>query len=284
MLAVLAVLFWSTVATGFKLGLTTMTPAQLLLVASAIAFLLFGGCWFVIKPPRIRWPDFRHAAFLGITNPFLYYLILLEGYDRLPAQIAQPLNYLWALAIAILAIPILRQRTTPRLWVGMCISYAGVALLLSRGEIQEVANLDWLGIGLILTSTVLWAFYWLWQSRTEAHAIQFMTICFGVGTTFTWLYCLLTDGMPSLTPQNVLYGAWIGLLEMGITFLVWQAALNSTSHVARIAQLIFISPLISLFLIQSVLGEAIHMFTWIALPVILLGLLVVRMPSTPTRQ
>ena len=44
------------------------------------------------------------AAALGFLNPFLYYVVLFKAYDLLPAQEAQPLNYTWAITLAILFV------------------------------------------------------------------------------------------------------------------------------------------------------------------------------------
>ena len=67
---------------------------------------------------------------------------------------------------------------------------------------------------------------------------------------------------------------------MGVTFLLWQRALRLTSHAARIGQLIFLSPFISLALIGSVLGEHIHLTSVLGLAIIVAGLIVTR-PPTP---
>jgi drug/metabolite transporter (DMT)-like permease len=50
---------------------------------------------------------------------------------------------------------------------------------------------------------------------------------------------------------------------MGITFLLWSAALKQAENVSRVANLIFLAPVLSLVLIQWVLGEAIHPATLI---------------------
>ena len=86
-----AVLLWSTVATAFKLSLRHLTPAQLLFYAVVTSLLLLGGLALVRgefaglrgAPPR----QIRRALLLGLLNPFLYYLVLFEAYDRLPAQV-----------------------------------------------------------------------------------------------------------------------------------------------------------------------------------------------------
>ena len=102
--ALLAVALWSTVATGFKLGLRELAPLQLLFLGSAISTIVF-----VLAAARRGWPraglNVREGILFGAINPGCYYVILFEAYDRLPAQIAQPLNYTWAITLALLAVP-----------------------------------------------------------------------------------------------------------------------------------------------------------------------------------
>ena len=61
---------------------------------------------------------------------------------------------------------------------------------------------------------------------------------------------------------------YIGFFEMGIAFLLWSTALRRTERIARIGNLIFLSPVLSLFLIALVLGEAIHPSTLTGLALI----------------
>ncbi|MCZ6457993.1 MAG: DMT family transporter, partial [Gammaproteobacteria bacterium] len=147
--ALVAVLLWSSVATGFKLGLELMTPIQLLFAGSCISTIVF-----VIAAIRKGWPgtglNLREGALFGLLNPALYYLLLFAAYDRLPAQIAQPLNYTWAIMLAILAVPVLKQRLTGRTAVGIALSYVGVVVLLTQGEIDRIPELDWTGVALAL--------------------------------------------------------------------------------------------------------------------------------------
>src|SRR5690606_31812383 len=103
--ALLAVAAWSTVATGFKLGLRVLEPVQLVFlgaVASAGLFALLATLGRQWRPQQAPW---KSGLAFGLLNPFLYYLVLFEAYDRLPAQIAQPLNYTWAITLAVLAVP-----------------------------------------------------------------------------------------------------------------------------------------------------------------------------------
>ena len=275
-----AVVLWSTVATGFKLGLAAMRPLQLLAprqhrVRSRSS------------PPRTSWSGplprpraaLARAAALGLINPFAYYLVLFEAYDRLPAQVAQPLNYTWAITLAVLAVPILGQRLDRRTLAGILVSYLGVVVLVTRGEFTAFDTFDGLGIVLALGSTVIWASYWLATVRLGLHPVQMLLAVFTTGTACVVTACVLTEGLPPLTVENLGYGLWVGLVEMGVTFLLWQRALALTAHAGRISQLIFLSPFLSLVMIANVLGEAIHPSAVAGLVLIVGGLLLRPRPS-----
>jgi drug/metabolite transporter (DMT)-like permease len=101
-----------------------------------------------------------------------------------------------------------------------------------------------------------------------------MTASFAVGALAIGIACQLGHGLPAVTLQRLGYGAWVGLIEMGVTFLLWQHALRLTAHAGRIAQLIFLSPFISLILIDRVLGESVHASSFVGLAGIIAGLLI----------
>ena len=276
----LAVACWSTVATGFKLGLRLVEPIQLLLLGTLVSTLVF---WCAALPGaryRLSVKSIGIAALAGAMNPCAYYVVLFEAYDRLPAQIAQPLNYTWAVAMALLAWPILGQRPTWRALGGILLSYAGVVILLSQGQLEAPSNLSGLGVALALGSTLIWAGYWLVNTRIDIDPVGLMAWSFLFGSAYVGALCLLGPGLPPASLEVGFYGLWVGLIEMGITFLVWQRALRLTRHAGRIGQLIFLSPFLSFLLIGTVLGETIHTASLAGLAVIVAGLLVARPKST----
>lgn len=283
-----AVLLWSTVATGFKLGLRELAPLELLWLGAVTSFVFFAVASLVTG----RWPairalsgqDWLRLGALGLLNPFLYYLILFEAYARLPAQIAQPLNYTWAITLALLAIPVLGQRMSWRMGVGMLVSYCGVVVLLSQGRIDGFADVSGVGVALALGSTLVWATYWLATVRASEDPLVMMTAGFAVGAVAIGLACGFTLGLPELSLRRLGFGAWVGLVEMGVTFLLWQQALRRTAHAGRVAQLIFLSPFISLVLIDQVLGEQVHGSSLVGLAGIVAGLLIAGRPQARSTQ
>ena len=271
--ALAAVALWSTVATGFKLGLDAMAPLQLLALGSVASLAFFVAAYLAVRPGPAPRAALRRAAVLGLVNPLAYYVVLFEAYDRLPAQIAQPLNYTWAITLAVLAVPILGQRLDRRTLAGILVSYLGVVVLVTQGEFTGFDRFDGPGILLALASTVLWAGYWLATVRLDLHPVALLLAVFAAGTPCVVALCALTVGLPPLTLENVGYGLWVGLVEMGVTFLLWQRALALATHAGRISQLIFLSPFLSLAMIANVLGERIHPSAVVGLVLIVAGLL-----------
>ena len=280
--ALSAIALWSTIATGFKLGLREFTPGQLVL-AGVVASTIFFAIVHLVRRTRVPRESIVRltrrqvaaAVLLGLLNPFVYYFVLLEAYDRLPAQIAQPLNYTWAITMAVLAIPVLKQRLDVRAWSGVALGYVGVVILLTQGDFTSFDRFDPAGIFLAVLSTLIWASYWLLGRRWlgEVDPARTLIVGFSSALPAIALVVAVTDGLPIFSMRLVGFAIWVGLLEMGVAFLMWQRALQLTERTGALAQLIFLSPLASLVLIGTVLGEDIHASAIVALAAILAGLL-----------
>lgn len=110
----LAILFWSTIPTAFKISLGELPILPVLTIASItsaiilLTIIIAGRNFDLIM--RSSPKELLGSAFLGFINPFLYYLILLKAYSLLPAQVAQPLNMIWPIILVFLSVLILGQK------------------------------------------------------------------------------------------------------------------------------------------------------------------------------
>lgn len=277
LMAAAAVLMWSTVATAFKLTLAELPIATLVLIATTTSALVLlvavtiRGELALLRPTlRGHW---RGTLLRGALNPALYYPVLLGAYDRLPAQLAQPINYTWAIVLTVLAAIVLRQRITRHDYAAGIACYAGVIVIATQGQLDGGAFADVAGIGLALVSTLIWAVYWLLDMRDERPPTVGMCLNFLVAIPPLAVWCALVPGAFGMTPAGVAGAVYIGFFEMGLAFLAWSAALRLAPNSSWVANLIFLSPFISLQLIALVLGEMIHATTWGGLCLIVAGLL-----------
>ncbi len=273
-----AVLMWSTVATAFKLALQWLSPIQLVLLASVTSILLLSGVllWQRKLPLALSYAKQRPGFFLlvGAINPFLYYLVLFKAYDLLPAQQAQSLNYTWAITLALLAVPFLKQQLRKQDLLAMALGYFGVLVIATRGDLLSMQFDSVLGVLLALFSTLLWAGYWIINTRNSGDPVASLLVAFCFSLPMVLAYCWWSDGLPSFNAKAWLGAAYVGLFEMGIAFVCWVLALKFTNNTARISNLIFISPFLSLFFISYFLNEVIEPATYLGLVLIISGLLI----------
>jgi drug/metabolite transporter (DMT)-like permease len=271
------VVLWSTVASAFKLALRELEPAQLLFYASLTSLLVLG----TIQVARGRLSaSFRctkrellRSAGLGFLNPFIYYLILFGAYDLLPAQVAQPLNYTWALVLALLSVPILKQRLAATDVAACLVCYAGVVVV-SLGGGGGTGSVHAGGVALALASTVVWALYWIWNTADRRDAVSTLFMGFLFGTPLTFLWCGAVSSLRVSAPHALLGAAYVGIVEMSVAFVLWLSALRLSENTARVGNLIFISPFLSLAFIRFAVGEVIRPGTVAGLALIVGGLLV----------
>ncbi|WP_240036527.1 DMT family transporter [Halomonas urmiana] len=268
-----AVALWSTVATAFKVALTYMSPLELMWLASLVSWALMG---VLVARQGLLGQALKHgwrtAAWAGLMNPVAYYLVLFAAYDRLPGQEAMALNYTWALAMAFLAVPLLGQRLTRMDVIAGLIAYAGVWVIATRGAVFDVAFADPLGVGLALASTLLWALYWLLNVRDHRPALVGQWQNFSVGVPVLTLLLLLGPGLEWHGWAGLGAGVYVGLFEMGIAFVLWQLAVHKVSRTAKVSNLIFLSPPVSLLMLFFIVGEPILPSTLVGLVLILGGL------------
>ncbi|EGR0751983.1 DMT family transporter [Vibrio vulnificus] len=274
-----AVLLWSTVATAFKLTLAEFSPIQMLTVASVVsAMALLTICALQGKLTQISTTFLSNPWYyllLGLINPLAYYLILFKAYDLLPASQAQAINYSWAITLTLMAAVFLGQKIRKQDWVACVFSYVGVIVIATKGDLLGLSFESPVGVALALTSTLLWAGYWILNTKNQADPIVGVLLGFLVAIPFAIALTVIEgQSWGQISMHGWLAVTYVGLFEMGVTFVLWLSALKLTNNTARISNLIFASPFISLMLLSSIIGEEIHPPTLIGLMLIIAGLVI----------
>jgi drug/metabolite transporter (DMT)-like permease len=269
LLTLLAVTFWGTAASAFKIALQYVTPYILLFYSvlfSSIALLIIlilQGKIFQLK--KVSLNQIGKAALLGFINPFFYYIVLFKAYSLLPGQIAMSLNYGWPLALTLLSVPILKQTLSRAQLIAIVVSFMGAIVIATRGELASFGEVSKLGIVLAFGSTIIWATFWLLNAKDGLEPVikLFLGFCFGL--FYAFLFSPLFGGLQIPDTKAFLPLVYIGLFEMGITFVLWLTALQLSSSAARVGNLIYISPFLSLVFLWLIIGEEIHTATFIGL-------------------
>lgn len=271
--ALTAIMMWGTVATAFKIALINLSFIQLLFISSTVASI----CLFIIlliqnksklvfttSPKKIL-----YFAILGLINPFIYYLLLFKAYSLITAQEALTLNYIWPISLLILSAIILKQKIKKLSYLIISLSFVGIIVIASKGSLQNLAPSNLFGDSLAIFSSIIWATYWILNLKFKNDNTLQLFYSFLFGSIYTFILCIITD-VP-FTYELKSFGAalYVGLFEMGITFLFWMMALKNANNTQKISQLIFISPCISILLVSLILKEPIYISTVIGFIIIL---------------
>jgi len=275
--ALAAILCWSTIGSALKITLRYIPFVELLFWASLVSTItLFISLKIfnklsLIKQLKLR--DFVRAAFLGFLNPFLYYLVLLKAYDMLLAQEAGTLNYIWPVVLVLLSIPLLKQKIGWMSILAILISFAGTIIIGTRGKVFELKFDNPLGVSLALGSAVFWSIYWIFNLKDKKDEILklFLNFCFGL--LYIFIFLLITKGFPKMDTKGLIGSVYVGLFEMGITYILWLKGLQLSTTTAKVSNLVFISPFISLIIINFAVGEKIMFSTIAGLTLIVTGIL-----------
>jgi drug/metabolite transporter (DMT)-like permease len=271
-----AILLWSTVASAFKLGLQHFNSLELFFIANSVSVIVLFILVIVRVPENlvkgIQNQFLVKSAITGFINPFLYYLVLFKGYTLLPAQVAQPINYLWPVVLSLLSVPFLKQKLTRRNILALFLSFSGAFIVISQGNFDRFSALQPEGILYCLLSTVLWSAYWIINLKDLRNSLVKLFYSFAFAELYLIILFIVTRQFPVKLNIEILYPVYIGLFEMSITFFLWMKALELSGHTVKMNVLIYLTPVISLLFIHFILHEEIHFTSVLGLSVILVGI------------
>jgi len=221
---------------------------------------------------QLRRGQYAQSFMMGLINPCLYYFLLFGAFDRLPAQEAQPINYTWALVLAYLSVPFLGQRLRGRDIAAGLVCYAGVFVIATRGAVTDLSFSDPVGVAFAVGSTLVWASYWIIATRDTRDPVVGLFLNFLFGLPVIVAAAAATDSLHFPLTGSLLAAGYVGVFEMGIAFVFWSYAMKKAENTAKVSNLIFISPFLSLVFIWFILGERILPSTYVGLVLIMAGL------------
>jgi drug/metabolite transporter (DMT)-like permease len=273
-----AILLWSTVATAFKLTLQETGYLQLLFIASLASMLSLFLIIVIRRKYKLLFNQTKHdllnSALLGLINPTLYYLILFKAYSLLPAQEAQPLNWIWPITLSLLSVPLLKQRLSSGTIIALILGFSGVVIISTKGSFAAMQLTNLVGDILAVGSSVLWAFYWIFSLKDQRDPVVRLFYCFLFGSIYNLIIVVLFSGFQPISLKGLALASYVGMFEMGFTFVIWFKALSLARDNASVGILAYVTPFISLIFIHYILGEKILLSSIAGLALIVGGILI----------
>ncbi|MFA5818342.1 MAG: DMT family transporter [Bacteroidales bacterium] len=277
--ACLAILFWSTVPTAFKISLGELDILPMLTIAALTSTLvllivvLAGNKTDLIRKSTAK--ELLKSAILGFINPFLYYLILLKAYQLLPAQIAQPLNMIWPIILVFLSVPVLRQKIERKSFIALFISFVGVYIISSQGKPFNPGHSDLTGVILATGSSIFWALYFILNVKDKRDEAVKLFLNFLFGSAYLVITMIITGKWQiEIGFRGAVASVYVGIFEMGVTFLFWLKALQMASTTDKVSNLVYFAPFLSLVFVHFILHEPVYYTTPAGLLLIISGILI----------
>jgi drug/metabolite transporter (DMT)-like permease len=273
----MTILLWSFVPTVAKLVLRNLNAFQVLNFTSFFAVLsLSFAVLFQKKVKSIKNYSRKQILtmiLIGVLSPFIYYVLLFESFERAPVADAQILNYMWPIFVVIFATFILRQKLSIVKLTGIILSFFGAFIVVIKGQFS-IFNPEY-GIGYIMAilAAMIYGLFSVLGKKYDYERFSSMLVYY----ISTFVLVTLTV---SLFSNFVIPSFWelLGLFYLGgiansIGWVFWFKALQ-VGDIAKMSNLIYLVPFLSLIPVQFILNENIQIMSILGLLLIVTGILI----------
>ena len=273
--ALITVALWATLATAVKLVLKDIPNFEALAVSSAFAFVFLLVLNIIngsIKEMKYHRPkDHLITAGLGFLGLFMYSALYYYGIGELGSQEACILNYLWPMMIVLFACMILKEKLTVRKVIALILSFAGIVVL-TLGNGCGASGNRLLGIIACVSAAVCYGlFSVLNKKRGLSQSVTMMWFWF-VTAVCSLIAGLIFEEWKPITGAAWIGLGWLGIVVNAVAYLLWAIALKGAKDSAKIANLAYLVPFLSIVLSAVVLKEQITVNAVIAVVLIVGGI------------
>ncbi|AZF15057.1 DMT family transporter [Pseudomonas sp. R3-18-08] len=275
------VLSWSSGYIGAKLG-TQGSGAFNLLFWRFLLVSLCLGLFLNVRLLKVTWAQIRHYAIIGCLSQFLYLSCLYVAIQNgLPPGIAAIIAALQPLMTAALSTGSATERSGGWQWVGLMVSFAGVAIVIAGQYSNSGKEVGLAMYGLPLVSALGLTLATLYERRSQqSKQVDLLTPLFIqslltlIGFTGAVLY---TDTLSMPHDADVLVSiVWLTVFSTFAAYLsLWRLLRVMTA--TRVAALVYLEPPVTLVWAALMFGDEIHVSTYVGIAVVIAGLLLLRL-------
>jgi len=272
-----AILCWSTIATISKLLLGSLDSMQITFISSAFAFVfllilnIFKGNMKMFKMYKAS--EYLVMSGIGILGIFIYHLLLYMGIDRMDASQAFIINYLWPIMSVLSACIILKEKMTLRKSIAILLSFVGVIIVTANGNLLSIGRDTLTGALYCIIAAVSYGLFSALNKKKDYDKYFSMMVFYFAATVVSLAYILITKSTFTLDAMQVAGLAWMGVFTNAIAFTFWAIAIK-IGDTAKVSNLAYITPFLSLVWTTLVLKEDFNPYSLIGLSVIVIGIFI----------
>jgi len=271
------VFIWSTTATAAKLLLSDIPNLQTLAVGSIFAFLfllLVNIRTGAAREMRRYSPkDYGIMAGLGFLGLFVYSALYYYGLTQLSAQEACIVNYLWPIMLVLFSCIILKEKLTAVKVLAMLCSFLGIVIISTGGGSSADGNTA-LGIAGCIVAAACYGLFSVLNKKADYNQNIAMMVIWLTTAVCSAVLGLLTEEWVPVRGIQWAGFVWLGVVINAVAYLLWAYALRGAENTAKIANLAYLTPFLSLVVSAAVLGERISLRAFLALVFIVGGILI----------
>lgn len=274
--AVVTVFIWSTMAAVVKKMLYDIPSLEALSVSSFLAFLfLLLMNWktgAIREMKRYSGKDYAVMGGLGFIGLFLYSALYYYGLAKLTSQEACILNYLWPIMLVVFSCLILKEKFTFTKGAAMLCSFGGIVILSLGGGSSGGNALP--GMIACVAAAACYGLFSVLNKKADYDQNISMMVVWLAAAVCSMVLGLLTETWVPIRGTQWFGMLWLGVVVNAVAYLLWALALNGAENSAKIANLAYLTPFLSLVVSAVFLGEKITLRALIALVFIIGGILV----------
>ncbi|AZE82969.1 Permease of the drug/metabolite transporter (DMT) superfamily [Pseudomonas orientalis] len=281
LLQVAFVLSWSSGYIGAKLGTQDGGAFNLLFWRFLLVSLCL-GLFLNVRLLKVSWAQIRHYAIIGCLSQFLYLSCLYVAIQNgLPPGIAAIIAALQPLMTAALSTGSATERSGGWQWVGLVISFAGVAVVIAGQYSNSATEVRLAMYGLPLVSALGLTLATLYERRSvQSQNVGLLIPLFIqsllslIGFTAAVLY---TDTLSIPHDTDVLFSiVWLTVFSTFAAYLsLWRLLRVMTA--TQVAALVYLEPPVTLVWAALMFGDSIHASTYAGIAVVIAGLVLLRL-------
>jgi len=182
---------------------------------------------------------------------------------------------IWPIILVFLSVPILRQKIERKSFIALFISFAGVYIISSQGKPFKPGHSDLTGVILATGSSIFWALYFILNVKDKRDEAVKLLLNFLFGSAYLVVAMIITGKWQvEIGFRGAAASVYVGIFEMGITFLFWLIALQMASSTDKVSNLVYFAPFLSLVFVHFILHEPVYYTTPAGLLLIISGILI----------
>lgn len=274
-----AITFWGASFVATKVLLQELNPLTIIFTRFFIAVLFLGAIALFTKMDFSFRKDAHTLILLLAVVAALHLWIQVTGMQYTSAS-----NTGWIIGtipvfMALIGWAFLKEKLTFLKIAGIVISFAGLMLLITKGNFSEVNFISNKGDFLVLVSCVTWAVYSLINKKIPASYPSLMTVfyLFALVSLFIAPFAVNQanlNALMHLKPISWLSILFLGFFCSGIAYILWSQTMQEMSS-ATAGVFLYIEPFVTVITAAFFINEQITPLLVISGIIIIAGVVLV---------